>query len=108
MNCRVTASAANASLDHGPHRAVLLDQHTVEVLVARRDSGSAGATKRIEDASAARADQRAEVFHQRHRLDARMIRLMIGPLRLAVWQQGTRPRAIAILQGTDVERTGPP
>jgi len=104
----VTASAADAILDDGPHRSVLFDQHTVEVLVARRDSGRAGATKRIEKTSASRADQGAEVFHQRHRFDARMIRLMIGLLRLAVRQQSTRPGAIAVMQGTYIERTGPP
>jgi hypothetical protein len=104
----VTASAADAILDHGPHRGILFDQHTVEVLVARRDASAAGAGKRIEDSSAARADQRADVFHQRYRFDARMIRLMVGLLRLAVREQSTRPGAIAILQGADVERTGSP
>ena len=108
MNCRVTASAANASLDHAPHRTILFDQHAVEVLVARRDSGGAGAAERIENTSAARADQSTKVFHQWHRLDARMIRLMVGLLRLAVRKQSTRPGAIAVPQGADVERTGPP
>ena len=100
--------SGEALVDHGPHRAILFDQHTVEVLVERRDSGGAGASKRIENTSAARADQRADVFHQWHRFDTRMIGLMVGLLRLAVRQQGTRPGAIAIMQGTNVERTGSP
>ena len=104
----MTASTADAILDHWPHGRVLFDQHTVEILVARRDTRAASAGERIENTSAPRADQSTKVFHQWHRLDARMIRLMVGLLRLAMRKQSTRPGAIAVPQGADVERAGSP